>query len=222
MIRRQACKVLEGESIQSRGNRMVKALYGQCGSKVQNDVTEEVRGQIMNFVNNNKIVLYPKGYGKPLGSFKQQSNMIGFIFKNISLIAWWSVDCQDQAWKQGDQLEMAQKRDVEQCHQQRQLYFQGYILKMEPIGFEDKLNESIEENREIKNEFLVKDLCNQIYVDDIYQDEKAGGKSDWKRTWVSSVRWCSKSLKMVVVEAKEQCIGHQKNRFLCLGVSLII
>lgn len=31
---------------------------------------------------------------------------------------------------------------------------------MEPIGFEDKLNESIEENREIKNEFLVKDLCN--------------------------------------------------------------
>lgn len=70
MIRRQACKVLEGESIQSRGNRMVKALYGQCGSKVQNDVTEEVRGQIMNFVNNNKIVLYPKGYGKPLGSFK--------------------------------------------------------------------------------------------------------------------------------------------------------
>lgn len=31
---------------------------------------------------------------------------------------------------------------------------------MEPIGFEDELNESIEENREIKNEFLVKDLCN--------------------------------------------------------------
>ena len=47
-----------------------EALYGQCGSKVQNDVTEEVRGQIMNFVKNNKIVLYPKGYGKPLGSFK--------------------------------------------------------------------------------------------------------------------------------------------------------
>ena len=77
---------------------------------------------------------------------------------------------------------MVQKRDIAWCHPQRQLYFQGYILKTEPKEFEDELNGSTEENRETKNEFVVKDVCNEIYADDIDQDEKAGGESDWKRT----------------------------------------
>lgn len=55
-------------------------------------------------------------------------------------------------------------------------------MKTEPKEFEDELNGSTGENRETKNEFVVKDVCDEIYADDIDQDEKAGGESDWKRT----------------------------------------
>lgn len=57
------------------------------------------------------------------------------------------------------------------------VYFENHAK-----GIEDELNGSTGEKRETKNEFVVKDVCNEIYPDDIDQDEKAGGESDWKRT----------------------------------------
>ena len=95
-------------------------------------------------------------------------------------------------------------------------------MKTEPKEFEDELNGSTEENRETKNEFVVKDVCDEIFADDIDQDEKAGGESYWKRTGVSSVRWDRKSFKMVVVKAKERRTAPWKNSFLTLGLLLII
>lgn len=60
---------------------------------------------------------------------------------------------------------------------------------------------SVEKNREVKNQLLVEDLFN------IYQDEKAQGGTDWKRSSVS-LKWDSKTFKTVVVKAKEQFIWH--------------
>lgn len=46
-------------------------------------------------------------------------------------------------------------------------------MKTEPKEFEDELNGSTGENRETKNRFVVKDVCDELYAaDDIDQDEK--------------------------------------------------
>lgn len=73
------------------------------------------------------------------------------------------------------------RKKCSRVYQQRWLYFEGYILKVELVGFEDRLSESIGEKREIKNEFLVEDLCNQIVGDDIFLNEKVWGGID--RRW---------------------------------------
>lgn len=66
----------------------------------------------LDFVNKNKVLLCSKGWGVLRRTVTWYCCYVKAIRHSR-----WNIGCRDQAWKQGDQTEIVQERDVAWCHQ---------------------------------------------------------------------------------------------------------